>query len=87
MQAQNFCQSCAMPITEDIFGTNADGSKNPEYCKHCYQDGKYTMECTMQEMIDFCAPYMAEADPNLTPEKAKEQMQAFFPKLKRWQTA
>ena len=27
---QKFCQSCAMPMTEELFGTNADGSKNEE---------------------------------------------------------
>ena len=24
---QKFCQSCGMPLTQEIFGTNADGSK------------------------------------------------------------
>ena len=24
---QRFCQSCGMPLTEDVLGTNADGSK------------------------------------------------------------
>lgn len=24
---QKFCQSCGMPLTEDVLGTNADGSK------------------------------------------------------------
>ena len=23
-----FCQSCGMPLTDDVLGTNADGSKN-----------------------------------------------------------
>lgn len=26
-----FCQSCGMPLTPEILGTNADGSKNEEY--------------------------------------------------------
>lgn len=26
-----FCQSCGMPLTPKILGTNADGSKNEEY--------------------------------------------------------
>ena len=26
-----FCQSCGMPLTEDVLGTNADGSKNEDY--------------------------------------------------------
>ena len=24
-----FCQSCGMPLTDDVLGTNADGSKSP----------------------------------------------------------
>ena len=27
-----FCQSCGMPLTDDVLGTNADGSKNEDYC-------------------------------------------------------
>jgi hypothetical protein len=27
---QKFCQSCAMPMTDELFGTNADGSKNED---------------------------------------------------------
>ena len=26
-----FCQSCGMPLTDDVLGTNADGSKNEDY--------------------------------------------------------
>ena len=36
-----FCQSCGMPLTDDVLGTNADGSKNEEYCMYCYKDGKF----------------------------------------------
>ena len=46
-----FCQSCGMPLTEDVLGTNADGSKNKDYCMYCYRDGKFLQECTMEEMI------------------------------------
>ena len=27
-----FCQSCVMPLTTDNKGTNADGSRNEDYC-------------------------------------------------------
>jgi hypothetical protein len=39
---------------------------------------------TMDEMIDFCAPMMAQANPGMTQEQAKAQMHQFFPMLKRW---
>ena len=44
---QKICQCCAMPIDETTFGTEADGSKNEEYCQYCYADGHFTKECTM----------------------------------------
>ena len=40
-----------MPLTNEILGTNADGSKNENYCIYCYKDGKFTQDCTMDEMI------------------------------------
>ena len=27
---QAICQSCGMPLSEDVLGSNADGSKNEE---------------------------------------------------------
>ena len=43
-QLPQFCQSCGMPLTSaEDFGTNADGSTNFDYCRYCYQDGKYNM--------------------------------------------
>ena len=40
-----------MPLTEEILGTNADGSKNEEYCIYCYKDGAFTGDFTMEEMV------------------------------------
>lgn len=39
-----FCQSCGMPLGKDPLGggTNADGTRNSEYCSHCYRDGRFT---------------------------------------------
>ena len=37
-----FCQSCGMPLTSDeVCGTNADGSLSADYCTYCYQQGKF----------------------------------------------
>lgn len=85
MNEMTFCQSCAMPLTaEDQRGTKADGSLSPHYCKYCYDKGKFLQAMTMEEMIAFCAPYMAKANPGMTEEQAKEQMRSFFPQLLRW---
>ena len=85
MENMKFCQSCAMPVNEEVFGTNADGSKNEDYCSYCYAYGKFTADCSMEEMIDFCVGPMVEHNPDMTAEKAKAQMLEFFPTLKRWQ--
>ena len=57
---QKICQYCAMPIDETTFGTEADGSKNEEYCQYCYADGHFTKECTMDEMIELNLNYLEE---------------------------
>ena len=57
-----FCQSCGMPLTEDVLGTNADGSKNEDYCMYCYKDGKFLQDCTMEEMIEHCAQLMEQRE-------------------------
>ncbi|MFA4930553.1 MAG: zinc ribbon domain-containing protein [Patescibacteria group bacterium] len=34
------CRACGMVIKQEKdFGTEADGSKNCDYCIHCYQNG------------------------------------------------
>ncbi len=85
---QEFCQSCGMPLTKEIKGTNADGSCNKEYCIYCYKDGTFTKDFTMNQMIEFCALFTDQMNShsgrNLTSEQAKEQMRRFFPQLKRW---
>ena len=35
---QKFCQSCGMPLTNEVLGTNADGSKNEDYCMTFFLD-------------------------------------------------
>lgn len=81
----NFCQSCGMPMTPpNEYGTEADGSKSGDYCSYCYQNGQFTGEMTMEEMIDFCTPLMAKNNSGMTEEQARTQMYQFFPMLKRW---
>lgn len=83
-----FCQSCGMPLTNEILGTNADGTPNDDYCIYCYKEGKFTQDMTMEQMIDHCARFTEEINrqsgQNLSKEQAKEMMRQFFPNLKRW---
>ena len=86
-----FCQSCGMPLTDEVLGTNADGSKNEDYCMYCYKDGKFLQDCTMEEMIEHCAQFVGavnEGLPNpITKEEYIGQMKVYFPQLKRWRKA
>ena len=85
---QRFCQSCGMPLTEDVLGTNADGSKNEDYCMYCYRDGKFLQDCTMEEMIEHCAQFIGAVNEGLENPITKEEyigmMKTYFPQLKRW---
>ena len=86
-----FCQSCGMPLTDEVLGTNVDGSKNEDYCMYCYKDGKFLQDCTMDEMIEHCAQFVDavnEGLPNpITKEEYIGQMKMYFPGLKRWRKA
>ena len=85
-----FCQSCGMPLTDEILGTNADGSKNEEYCIYCFKDGAFTGDFTMEEMIEFCSQfveqYNKDSGQNLTQDEYKAMLRQYYPNLKRWST-
>ncbi len=84
MQPQRqFCQSCAMPMQNpDDFGTNADGSKNNEYCSYCFRNGKFTEpNMTVEQMIEKCAGIMKQMQMS---QAQIEQTKTFIPMLKRW---
>ena len=81
----SICQSCSMPMDEEYFGTNADGTANNEYCKYCYVDGEFTQpDITMAEMIDICVPHMVEQ--GMEAETARSLLEETLPLLKRWQS-
>ena len=88
MKEMRFCQSCGMPLTEDVLGTNADGSKNEDYCMYCYRDGKFLQDCTMDEMIEHSAQFVGAVNEGLEKPITKEEyigmMKSYFPQLKRW---
>ncbi|HBI60555.1 MAG TPA: transcriptional regulator [Lachnospiraceae bacterium] len=83
---EKYCQSCGMPMgnTNEMYGSNKDGSKNEDYCKYCFENGAFTSDCTMDEMIEFCIPHMVKAHSDMTENKARSMMKEFFPTLKRW---
>ena len=73
-----------MPIANpDIQGTEADGSPSADYCKWCYQDGSYTFETDIDDMIEACVPFMTEKT-GMKHDEAVSLMGAILPHLKRW---
>ena len=79
---QRYCQSCGMPLNDEVT------SDNPDYCKYCFADGKFTQDCTMEQMIDFCVQFVDQFNQNtgqhLTADEYREQLRQYFPQLKRW---
>lgn len=84
-----YCQSCGMPMTEEKhLGTRADGEPDYDYCCYCYRNGAFTDSRSMEEMVDFCLRFEKENGMNeKDAEQARKDMLAWFPKLKRWQSA
>lgn len=77
------CQSCGIPVNEGIYGTKKDGTTNKDYCNHCYLDGDFTADVTMEEMLDICVPNIARIR-GISEEDAREMMEELIPTLKRW---
>lgn len=84
-----YCQSCGMPLdVPDRFGTNFDGEKNSEYCFYCLKDGQYTVDYSMEKMIEIWAKYSKEFNrycgTNYSEEEIASLLKKRLPQLKRW---
>ena len=85
---EKFCESCGMPMgdTDEMYGTESNGSKSVDYCKFCYENGIFTNpNATLEETIKFVADMMVK-DFGFSPEDALEQCKAGIPNLKRWKS-
>lgn len=81
---ENYCQSCGMMFTgPNQHGHELDGSENEDYCRWCYEHGKYTYETTMEDMIEECAPRMAEYM-GWTVDESASLLGAVLSTLERW---
>ena len=77
-------RGCGMPMQEEQYGTNKDGSKNESYCCYCYKDGEFAQNCSMEEMAEFCAPFEVEGGRAKNVEEAKAGLMTYFATLERW---
>ena len=78
-----------MPLTDEALrAAEPDGSLSAKYCRWCYADGQFVSDCTMEEMIEHCLPFLDEVNKQmpapLTEAEYRQMMQGFFPMLKRW---
>ena len=79
----DICQSCAMPMQdESLYGTNAEGSINSDYCKYCYKDGEFLQKVTMDEYIEMMVPFASQA--GMTGDQMRQYCRSVYPTLKRW---
>jgi len=66
------------------FGTNANGSKNEDYCCYCYDKGAFFYpEATMEQVIESCLPHVVP-DVWADESAARAAMNEHFPTLKCW---
>lgn len=71
-----------MPLSsEEQLGTNQDGSASLDYCKYCYENGDFIDKVSMQEYIQMCSLYGAQA--GMTNEQMRQYCTKLFPTLKR----
>ncbi|MGM9660108.1 MAG: zinc ribbon domain-containing protein [Faecousia sp.] len=75
------CQCCGMPLEDSITSKEPDGSFNEEYCKWCYDDGKFAYT-SLEDLISFCAEHMANE--SQTPEQIRQYLEGYLPTLKHW---
>lgn len=86
---EQICQSCGMNMkTAEDFGMNADGTRNIDYCHYCYQNGAFTRNVTMDEMLETNLKYLdhwnEETGNKFTPNEARPVLREFLSTLKRW---
>ena len=86
---QSVCQSCAMPLKSlDDIGENTDKGANTEYCRYCFDGGRFSYDVTVDEMIEtnlkYLAHFNAETGTSYSEDEARSILKQYLPTLKRW---
>jgi len=76
------CQCCGMPLDDSSISKETDGTYNEEYCKWCYNDGKFVYT-SLKELIDFLVEHISNE--NWSAEQAQAYFETQLPKLNHWQ--
>ena len=80
---QLVCQCCGMPLNEDsMISKEADGSFNEDYCKWCYNDGKFAYD-SRDSLLDFLISHMPNPE-NLPDDQRRMQYDGYLSQLKHW---
>ena len=80
---QLVCQCCGMPLNEDsMISKEADGSFNEDYCKWCYNDGRFAYD-SKDSLLDFLISHMPNPE-NLPDNQRRMQYDGYLAQLKHW---
>ena len=80
---QLVCQCCGMPLNEDsMISKEADGGFNEDYCKWCYNDGKFAYD-SKDSLLDFLISHMPNPE-NLPDDQRRMQYDGYLSQLKHW---
>ena len=80
---QLVCQCCGMPLNEDsMISKEADGSFNEDYCKWCYNDGRFAYD-SKDSLLDFLISHMPNPE-NLPDNQRRMQYDGYLSQLKHW---
>ena len=77
------CQSCGLPFTAELRGTNRDKSTNEDYCIHCFEKGEFVDHSLTMHKLEVKLVEMAEKHNEITLEEAQVVIRE-LPYLKRW---
>ncbi|WP_081210152.1 zinc ribbon domain-containing protein [Salegentibacter sediminis] len=77
------CQSCGLPFTKEMRGTNRDKTFNNDYCINCFRDGEFTNHHLTLHQLEIQLLEMAEVHNGISLEEAQQIIRK-LPELKRW---
>lgn len=78
---QLVCQCCGMPLEDSNISREPDGTFNEEYCKWCYDDGKFVY-ASLEELLKFLESHMSNE--TWPPEQVRAYFETQLPKLNHW---